>query len=173
MRVEVERQQGNKSNWEPLGSATVSRIDFRDVKRENLDISIPETREDNLRLVIDNRDSPPLNVTAVEARGTAYEVVFLADPTATYRLAYGNGVMEAPNYDTAAVAASLAADYQPLASKLGEQTVLSAATPEDGESLLKRLLNSPALLIAAIALLAIVLAIGLYRASRRVDDLPR
>lgn len=173
LRVEVERQRGNASTWEPMGSANVSRLDFRDVKRENLDVSIPETRDQNLRLVIDNRDSPPLNVTGVEARGTAYEAVFLADPAAKYRLAYGNAAMEAPSYDTAAVAALLAADYQPLSAQLGEQAVLSAAAPEDGESLLKRLLNSPTLLTAAIALLAIVLAIGLYRASRRVDDLPR
>ncbi len=92
VRVEAERTHGDTSTWEPLGSATVSRLDFRDVKRENLDISIPETREASLRVVIENRDSAPLKVTGVEARGTAYEAVFLANLAEKYRLAYGNGV---------------------------------------------------------------------------------
>ncbi len=71
------------------------------------------------------------------------------------------------------MAASLAADYKPLVATLGEQSVLSAEAPESGESLFARLLNSPILLTSAIAVLAIVLGIGLYRASRRLDNLPQ
>jgi hypothetical protein len=172
-RVEALRQRGQNSTWETLGSATVSRLDFRELKRESLDIAIPETRETNLRFVVENGDNAPLNISRIATRGPAYEVVFMGDPKASYRLAYGNATIEPPSYDTAAIAASLAANYKPLPAELGKQSVLSAEAPSVGEPVLARLLNSPIFLTLAIALLALALGIGLYRASRRLDNLPQ
>lgn len=171
-RVEALRSRGGSSVWESLGAATISRIDFRDLQRESLDIALPEAREEQLRIVIENGDNAPLAISGVEATGPVYELVFLASPAAKYRLAYGNASLGPPRYDTATIAESLAADYRPAATTLGDQAVFSTAAPDDGEPGLAKLLNSPLFLTTAIAALAIVLALGLYRAARRTAELP-
>jgi hypothetical protein len=71
------------------------------------------------------------------------------------------------------VTASLAANYQPLAAELGDQTELSPEEAPPGEPMLAQMLNSPVFITVAVALLVVVLGIGLYRASRRLDNLPR
>ena len=88
-----------------LGTARVHRIDLRGISSEALAITIPESRYADYEIVIDNADSPPLDITGVTAVGPAYEVVFLARPGKAYRLAYGVGstddrLFAAPQYDT-------------------------------------------------------------------------
>ncbi len=168
-QVQTEREQGARSSWFTIASGNVSRIDVRRLDRTNLAIAIPETRQPRYRLVIENRDSPPLTITGVTARGSVYEVVFLADPKAEYRLAYGGSDVAPPNYDTAALTASLNAGYIPLAATLGEQGILSEDVVT-GDSFFNRLINDTRLLTAAISLLVILLGLGLYQATRRVNS---
>jgi hypothetical protein len=172
-RVEVERTLPNgQSEWSALGSGSLSRLDFRDLRREQLSLDFSETRAERLRLVVENQDSPPLKISGIVARGPAYEAIVLAPPAAKLRLVYGSPVAEAPQLDASAVNALLAEDVKPLAATLGEQTALAEiATPR--ESLLARLLGSGLFLTIAVAVLVAVLALGLYRASKRVDQLPR
>jgi hypothetical protein len=167
-QVEVEREQGGQNTWHAISSGNVSRIDVRNLDRTNLAISVPETRQARYRLVIENRDSAPLAITGVSARGPVYEVVFLADPKVEYRVAYGGSSIDSPNYDTAALTASLGAGYTPLAAELGEQGVLSQEVVT-GEPFFKRLINDTRLLTIAIAILVILLGLGLYQATRRVN----
>jgi hypothetical protein len=150
----------------------LSRLDFRDLQRSNLELKFPESRRPRYRIVIENRDSPPLDITGVEARGHIDEVVFLADPKANYRLAYGSGSLDAPHFDTAALTASLAEGYEPIAATLGDEEE-SKDAPELGEALFTRLINDARVLTTAIVVLVLVLGWGLYRAIRRLDDLPQ
>ena len=168
-RVEVRRDDSGKESWQSIGSANLMHLDFRSLQRESLSIDIPEHRETDYRLVIENRDSPPLSVKNVTAQGNAYEVVFLATPKADYRLAYGSTNLDAPNFDTAALTASLKEGFTPIAATLGE-AVESEVAPEPGDPLFKRLLNNGPLLTAVIAVLVVLLAWGLYRATRNLDD---
>src|SRR5438045_8946078 len=92
--VEVERAQGVKKTWDRIGEGTLSRVDFKNLKREKLSISIPESRHTQYRIVIDDRDSPPLEVAGIEAEGNVYEVVFLAAPDGTYQRSYGSAHTE-------------------------------------------------------------------------------
>jgi hypothetical protein len=174
--VEVEgtaAPQKAKRDWRrTLGSATLSRLDFRSLRREDLSIALPQSRESRYRVVIENRDSPPLAITGVAGRGSVYEVVFLAKSGEQYRLAYGDETAAAPAYDTAALAASLAEGYEPLVATLGEQVALAAA-PDAPPQRLVQLLNDPRFLGGGIALLVVILGVGLYRATRRLDNLPR
>lgn len=169
-RVEVEQVQGVQRRWRPIGQATVSRLDFRDLDREELAVSFPESREAEYRIVIENRDSPPLPVTGIEAEGDVYEAVFLAAPQQDYRLLYGSPDAEPPSYDVAAVTASLGEGYNPVSASLGEQTEISGAA--EGAWTFSRLLNNTPLLIAAVVVLVIGLGWGLFQASRRISDLP-
>jgi len=170
-RVETEQERGGQPHWRTIGSANLSQIDFRNLQRSNLEVPISETRQPKYRVVIDNRDSSPLDVTGVEARGPVYQVVFLVNPKQAYRLAYGNSSIEAPNYDTAALAASLAEGYMPIEATLGDE-LESQDAPELGEPLFTRLINDPRVLIPVIAVLVLLLGWGLYRATRQLDNLP-
>lgn len=174
VRLEVQGRASPpsaKAEWRDVIGSTMTRIDFRGLRRENVSITVPESRQDHYRIVIENRDSAPLDVTDVMARGAVYDVIFLARPGEQYRLAYGNESLAAPNYDTAALAASLSAGFKPLAATLGEQSSL-ANVPLAAEPALMRLLNDPKVLGGVFALLVAMLAVGLYRATRRLDSLP-
>jgi len=155
--------------WHDIGSETVSRIDFRSLNRSELKISLPETRETEYRVSIENRDSPPLDVTAVTAEGPIYEVVFLGEPRSEYRLTYGGRDVPAPDFDLVTLKASLDAGYAPLAARLGEQGVLSEEAVV-GQSLLGRWLNDTRLFTLVIGVLVVLLGIVLYQASRRVSS---
>ena len=169
VEIEVEREQGGRNTWQTVASGNVSRIDVRKLDRTNLKISIPETRQPRYRVVIENRDSAPLTISGVTARGSVYEVVFLADPKVEYRLAYGSSDIDPPNYDTAALTASLGEGYIPLAAGLDDQRLLSGDVAT-GEPFFKRLINDKRLLTIVIALLVILLGLGLYQATRRVNS---
>ena len=94
--------QGVRHAWQPLGHATLSRIDFRNLQREQLSITFPETQQSRYHIVIEYQDSPSLSITGVTKERSVYQAVFLARPNEPYRLAYGNAEAETVRYDTVA-----------------------------------------------------------------------
>lgn len=152
-----------------VGSGSVSRIDLAAVKREDLKLGIPETRDSLYRVELENLDSPPLQGVTLEARGPAYEVVFLAQPGQTYRLSYGDAYREPPRYDTAAIGAALAAGSKPKRLNLGGAVDEAVTTAADQVWL--RRLGSPWVLGAVVFGLVALLAVALRGAAARLDDL--
>jgi len=155
-----------------LGSARVHRIDLRGINSEELAITIPESRSPDFEIVIDNADSQPLEITGVTAIGPAYEVVFLARPGKAYRLAYGVGSaidqpFAAPQYDTVAIDAALAAGKLPLKATLGAAEEVAVVPVEP--PWLARLLSNPWLIGGTILLLAVLLGFSLFVAAKRLD----
>ncbi len=168
-RIEVRPDASAPETWRSIGSAVLTRIEFRSLQRESLEIELSEHRAEDYRLVIENRDSPPLTVDDVRAAGNVYEVVFLAQPGVAYRLGYSSPELAAPNFDLAALQASLAEGFAPLAASLGPEEKLEVAA-EPRDPLIKRLLNNSVVLTSIIALLVFVLAVGLYRATRSLEQ---
>ncbi len=166
--VEVEEKRGVQTSWPTIGERTLSRIDFKGLKQEELGVVFPESRRENYRLVIDNRDSPPLEVSGIVARGNVYELLFLASPGTAYRLVYGSADAEPPRYDTAAIERVLSEGFRPTQAELG---ALGPGTSEPTALRWRDLLNNRRLLFGAITLLVIVLAWGLYHAVKRFDNL--
>jgi hypothetical protein len=116
------------------------------------------------RLTIENRDSPPLQVSQVTTSGPVQEVIFLAAADGKYALGYG-GDLAAPRYDTAALRAALAETKTTLPARLAQQAApLAAPSPS--------VLNDPWVLTAIIAVLVVVLGWALYQAAQRVEQLP-
>jgi hypothetical protein len=168
-RIEIPVDSGANRSWVMIATAPLSRLDFRTLKRESLTLSFPETRSEEYRVVIENRDSPPLDITAAKARGHVYQIVFLADSAGKYEINYG-GKLRAPNYDTAVLDATLRRDFQPLAATLGPQSI-TEMLPEPAKPFLERMLNDAWLLSLLIGVLVLILAFGLYRATRNLDQL--
>jgi hypothetical protein len=170
--VQVPVVKGVRTDWRDIGTATLSRIDFRDLRREELMIPFPESRHETYRIVIANGDNPALSVTGVHGEGTTYRLLFLAAPDASYRLSYGAETAKAPNYDTAALRESLGKGYQPVSARLGGQVARSGMSEPAG-SAVRRLFNNPLVLGAVIVVLVAILGWGLYRAGRRIEQLPK
>lgn len=121
--VQAPQEQGVRTRWVEIGKATVSRVEFAGFKREQLKITFPEQRERKkiFRIVIDNEDNPPLDITGVQARGNIQRIVFLAGPDQTASVYYGSAVAERPHYEAATVLSPLLAKTEPIAATLGPQ----------------------------------------------------
>jgi hypothetical protein len=146
-----------------IAHGTITLLDVAGIRRKQLAITVPETRATSYDIVIDDGDSPPVNVTGITASGPVRELVFLAKTGIDYRLMYG-GVAAAPRYDTAAidVALSVRADMQ-------QATLGSEAVAPDAPLPPRPLLADSRVQIAIIALLAIALGFALFRAAKRID----
>ena len=171
-RVEVEETHGVETTWRTIGDANLSQLAFRSLQAKTLTISFPESRHSQYRVVIDNRGSSPLVVTGVEAEGNEYQVVVLGPcPTAIVGAGvYASETAAAPDFDTAAITASLNAGYQPTPVALGKQV----ETPGGGEPAafsLSQIANNPLLLGGVAVLLVAALRVGAVSAGGRLDSL--
>ncbi|MBN2216101.1 MAG: DUF3999 family protein [Pirellulales bacterium] len=168
VRVPVER--GVATDWIEIGRATISTIRFHGFQRDSLAVDFAEQRSPRYRIVIDNRDNPPLAIESVTAEGNTYQAVFFAQPDGVYRAYYGAESAAAPDYDVSPLTATLAEGYRPLAATLGPQ-VANPALGTAPAPWLRKALASPWLLGGAIGLMVVVLALILFRAGRRIEDL--
>jgi hypothetical protein len=170
--IQAPVKKGVRTEWHDIAAGTITRIDFRELQREEMAVSFPETRSDRYRIVIANGDNPALAVTGVRAEGNVHRLLFLAAPGVAYHLAYGSETAKAPSYDTLALRESLGRGYQPVQFTLAEQ-VTQPGVSEPAGGRLRNLLNEPLFLGGGILFLIALLAWTLYRAGRRIDQLPQ
>jgi hypothetical protein len=168
--VQVPVVQGVQTQWQPIGEATVFNFSFRSQHREQLAVVFPEQRQEEYRLVIQNEDNPPLDITGVKAEGSIWRVVFLGQPAEKYRVFYASETAESPKYEAGVLFASLGHDYQPLAAKLGPQRENEEFGGEPFA--LRKLLNNWIFLGSVIGLMVIVLGWSLFRAARHLEEPP-
>ncbi len=171
LRKQGFRKDGDP-DWQPIAETTIENFSFRNQKREQLTITIPERREEQFRIVIRNEDNPPLSVTGVQAEGSVQRVVFLAQPAKAYRVFYGSETAAAPKYEAATVLATLRKDNPPVVAKLGVQADNTEFGGEPSHPVLG-LLNNWVFLGTAIGLMVVVLAWCLFRAGRRLESFPK
>ncbi|NLE39356.1 MAG: DUF3999 domain-containing protein [Pirellulaceae bacterium] len=168
--VQVPVERAGATDWVEVGGGTINAIRFRGFERGSLDVSFPEQRQTRYRLVIEDRDAPPLEITGVSAAGNVYRAVFFADGDASYHVLFGSESAEAADYDTTPLDETLARGFAPTTAKLGPQIANPAFGGDEGQRL-RRLLRSPWLLGGAIGLMVVVLALILFRAGRRLEAL--
>ncbi len=70
----------------------------------SLKVEFDEARGRYWRVVVHNRNDPPLEGLTVELYGTPRHVLFQQEPQRSYRLLYGNEQAEAPQYELARLA---------------------------------------------------------------------
>ncbi|HKI20197.1 MAG TPA: DUF3999 family protein [Isosphaeraceae bacterium] len=168
-RVRVPVTRGVKTEWVEIGNGTIYRLQLREFRREALQLNFPERREQPFQIVIENADNPPLEITSVKADGNRYRMVFLPSVERRYRVEYGSDTAESPQYDTAAVLASLRPGFQPVDARLGAQVENPRYREVRG---LGDLLNNAIFLTLAIVLMVVVLGWILFRAGQRIKQLP-
>jgi hypothetical protein len=168
--VQVPVVRGVRTEWEPVGEATIFNFSFRNQHREQLTVVFPEQRAGEYRLVIENEDNPPLDIQGVRCEGSIYRLVFLGEPAAQYRVFYGSETAKPPTYEARALFASLDRDYKPLVAELGSQ----AENPqfESRPFAIRGLLNNWIFLGIVIGLMVVVLGWSLFRAARHLEETP-
>ena len=170
--VQTPVTHGVRTEWVGVGRGTVSLVDFGGYRKQALGLSFPERRETDYRIVIHNKDNPPLAITGVQPRGNVYQAVFLADENNTYRLGYGSEEIDRPEYDAAVVLTPLRQGRTPSEGRLGPE-VGNPAAGEFPAFTLQRLLNNGLFLGASAVVLVVVLGWALFRAARRINEIPK
>lgn len=174
LAVQVPMKRGDATIWRDIAQGTVSVVDFSGYRRQQLDVSFPEQRQTEYRIVIRNDDNPPLAITGVKAFGNVYQAVFLAAEGQPYRLCYGSEQTERPKYDAATVLGPLRERQDAVQTKLGGEvanpTVVESHAPV---SPLRILLNNPVILGTAVVVLVALLGWALFCAVRRINEIPK
>ena len=70
--------------WQTVAVATLSRFSFETLHRNDLSMTFSEQRQRQYRVVLENRDSPPLSISGVAVEGPVYQLVFLGAPGASH-----------------------------------------------------------------------------------------
>ena len=121
---------------------------------------------DRLRVVVQNADSPPIEISGIRTYGPAYRLLWLADPAAAYRLACGSDRLPPPAYDLYPIRAALEQGVVPESWQLAPPPEMPA--PETpfrlGDFLARPAVFGAALVLAAAALL-VLLAKALRKAA--------
>jgi len=100
VRAECFEKNAGSEGWRHIVSAAINRIDAGGFKQDNVRIQFDDpVRSSAMRLIIDNRDSPSLEISGIDAEGEIHEVVFFPDKCRTFRVMYGAGRLDVPVYD--------------------------------------------------------------------------
>lgn len=167
VRVEVP---AGEDQWRTIKRGVIHRYRVGDVDEENLTVRFDEARSDRYRLIIENRDSPPLQVVGISGTGEVYEVRFLAQPGDRFSLFYGSDSteVEAPQYDVAAIQQAIKGEVAMLPLDLKEPAANLEYDPDNKAKL--PLLQQPWVLWVLIGVVVAVLIRVIYTAAKQVEE---
>ena len=141
---------------------------------DRLELQIPESTAQYVRVIIFNQDNPPIEVTGGVFEGYQKQLVFLADSTQAYSLFYGNDQISAPAYDTGVVIGNRVGFADLLSAAAGPHTTnnqyVAPKLPKD--PLTERLPWLMPLVIGIIALLVGGLLLAVFRKARSLAPPP-
>jgi len=174
--VQVLDQRGSGAlaspQWRDVGAETVSRVSFREFQRQQLGVTFVEQRQDAYRLVIENGDSQPLDVTGVVGHGPVYQAIVMAEADQEYRVYYGDEYAEAPSYDALNVQSQLPSGVRAIEATLGTQVSNPQFQAGGATGSAVAWLSNRVTLGVAITLMVLVLGWALMRSAERIKQLP-
>lgn len=171
IRVEIPRSKGSEE-WKTIHRGAVHRYEVGDLSDESVAIRFNETRSEQMRVVIENGDNPPIAVTGFAGSGAVYRLQFLAEAGEEWELVYGadEGAedLAKPAYDVAALERALAEGVSIESLELGPEErntayVVAGSSPFDW-------LGQGWVLKLAIAAVVAVLIWVLVAAARQVEE---
>ncbi|HOE00436.1 MAG TPA: DUF3999 family protein [Kiritimatiellia bacterium] len=107
--VQVSAVRDGKPTWRTVGDGILSSTLLPDYATNQLTVTFPEQRSPQMRLVVQNANSAPLNIAGVRAYGPTYRLFWISTARSNYTLAYHNDQVAAPAFDDSAIRAALAA----------------------------------------------------------------
>lgn len=154
--------------WTIASTGTISQLDFQGHKSRNTRLECPENRQIKWRIVIENGDSPPVEVESVKILGSKVQFVFLAQPGENYQLEYGDSQLNSAVFDTAAIQAMLQAKVSPFVASLGEVRMKDPG-PEQKVGWFQWLMQQKAFFGVVVLILALILGLTLFQTAKRVN----
>ena len=161
-------EKESRMNWTIASRGTISQLDFQGHKSRNTRLECPENRQTKWRIVIENGDSPPVEVESVKILGGKVQFVFLAQPGENYQLEYGDSQSNSAVFDTAAIQAMLRAKVAPFVAPLGEVQMMDPG-PEQKVDWFQWLMRQKAFFGVVVLVLASILGVTLFQAAKRVN----
>ncbi|MFM7835779.1 MAG: hypothetical protein ACKPJD_28620, partial [Planctomycetaceae bacterium] len=159
-----------KIGWRNVASGTVSDFSAGSLTESQLTLPTPEFQAQRMRLLIQNLDSVPLEITGLTATGPLYELLLLAEPGQRYHLLCDAELVSRPQHDLQALNRAIRIDTPAVTAQLlpvierQTQPKTVAAKPSASP------FASPWLLGTLVAISAALLAASLYRAVTRIDS---
>lgn len=158
-----------KQGWRDVATNTLADLSTDTLSDRRVDLSTPELHTTRLRLLIQNLDSPPLQITGVTATGPQYEVVLLAEPGHRYSLLYDDELAERPQHDLAALNRALQLQSSATVASLLPVTERQLLRTPPAPKTNVTWLASPWVLGTLVTIFGTMLAVSLYRAVIRLD----
>ncbi len=149
-----------------IADSRLTRVSFGPSIEDRTILRFSEQRGDRFRLMIHVRDNPPLVPNGIRLFGPVPQAVFLAEPGAIYRLAFG-GDAATPVYDDTILRKALAEGRAPVTVAAGP----IESNPENPAGVSRTwALGRKGLFRASILLMVLALGYALVRAARHVGD---
>lgn len=166
LRIEGCDEDKDREEWRPLTSATISRINTGEFQQDRTRIKFGKPyRYKHYRITIMNRDSPPLDISGVQARGETHEALFFCDQSRKYHILYGAEGVASPSYDIAAVLRKVEGADTDIYSPGGQK-----ANPFYSPAGRFGRLDGRRLLVPAVLLMVMALAWLIARSARSLDS---
>ncbi len=163
------RTRESPEQWQEIGTSTIRRFSVGKLSEEHLSLDFPPIRHTEWRLVIHNRDSPPVTLQGLTIATPIQEAVFLATPGQSCSLLYGDDKVAAPSHDIEAITRALQAGEVPTLASLGpvkpRRVVTTPPKKPPGQ-----FLNHPVFLGLVVAILVVALGTSLYKAAGKVQS---
>lgn len=160
--------------WRTIHTGSIHRYDLGGIQDEDLTLSFSEQRSGLFRLLIHNRDSPPVGIETIVGVGEIYELRFIAASRndaddSEYVLYFGGGApIERPDYDVAAIEAAVSGGIERVKLELApiEENAGFKLIPVKGRGW-----NQPWILWIAIGIAVSGLSLVLFKTAGHVDQI--
>ena len=164
--IQIPTLANGATTWRTLATGRFTRLDLPGLATNALSIDFPEQRVEQLRIVLENNDNPPLDIAQIRTHGSVYRLLWLADPHTDYRLAFGHDKLAEPTYDLFPIRAALAKGLPSTLWTLADAGQISPITKHFsfGEFVSRPAVFGTLLALAALALL-VLLAKALKKAA--------
>jgi hypothetical protein len=150
-----------------LVKGELSCLHLGGIRKERMELSFPEQRCAQYRVIIENEGSPPLKVKGVRALGNVHRLFFIAEPGKSYRLYYGGRMEERPRYDAFAIEEASRHGLVLKLARLGEQ-VVNENYVEPPRFWFRNRWSWSQMGLLFLAVLAVLLCWSLYYTAKRV-----
>ncbi len=98
--VETSNSSSTEGSWRYINQSSISSISTSIFKGSSNTVYYPEQRARYIRLTVVNDDNQPLSISnTVTVTGPVFEIVFDAKNNSDYRVFFGSGFAQRPEYD--------------------------------------------------------------------------
>ena len=166
----IWRDNEETAYWKSIHRAHLFRFAFGDFHEEKLDLNFSEQRETEYKILIENKDNPPLKITDIVAEGPRYRLICLAEKGDRFALFFGGDEAQeisTPSYDTAAIHTAMKRKLPVREFGLGpgNNNPVYRSTPQKA----KPFLNSPIFLWVIIGITVVLLSRVIFSLAKKVE----